>query len=131
MDHDVDEPDERPRFLRQYALTGGRARSRGHDLPLDALVRSVTTPGTTDARTTDARTTDALTPEQIEIRRICRSPIAIAEVGARMGFHLGIARVLVSDLAAAGVVEIAQAVHDERGPDLNTLERLLDDLQAL
>jgi hypothetical protein len=120
MHHD-DEPDERPRFLRQYALTEGRARSRGEDLPLDALVRAVPTTGSGGG----------LTPEQHEIRRICTTPIAIAEVGARMGFHLGIARVLVSDLAAAGIVQIATAAHDEHGPDLHTLERLLDDLQAL
>ncbi len=48
-----------------------------------------------------------------------------------MGFHLGIARVLLSDLAAGGLVEIAPAIHDANGPDLHTLERLLDDLQAL
>jgi Protein of unknown function (DUF742) len=116
-----DEPEERPRFLRQYALTGGRARSHGEDLPFDALVRTV--PGT--------ELTAANTPEHFEICRLCASPIAVAEVAARMQFHLGIARVLVSDLAAGGFVEIARAKHDERGPDLFTLERLLDDLQAL
>jgi hypothetical protein len=30
-----------------------------------------------------------------------------------------------------GIVEIAKASHDESGPDISTLERLLDDLQAL
>jgi hypothetical protein len=120
MDFD-DEPDEAPRFLRQYALTGGRARSHGDDLPLDALVRTVSA---------SSFAPDTLSPEQSEITVLCSTPIAIAEVAARMGFHLGIARVLVSDLAAFGLVEIARAEHDHRGPDIHTLERLLDDLQA-
>jgi hypothetical protein len=119
-EHSSDDTTERPRFLRQYALTGARARSRGEDLPLDALVRTVR-----------GALIDDVTPEQRAICSLCERPIAVAEVAARMHFHLGIARVLVSDLAAMGMVEIATASHDESGPDLSTLERLLDDLQAL
>ena len=59
------------------------------------------------------------------------TPISIAEVAAKLQVHLGIARVLVSDMADQGLLALSTADFDETGPDLRTLERLLDDLQAI
>jgi len=110
------------RFVRQFALTQGRARSIGTDLPLDTQVQT-----TLSGRNRERE----LVAESAAILRMCRTPISIAEISAHLHVHLGVARVLVSDLAATGDVAVTTADHDENGPDLLTLERLLDDLQAL
>ena len=112
---------DRPRFVRQFALTKGRAYSVGRDLPLDTLVQS----------NVDAAGLAAFSGEQLVILGLCRRPISIAEISAHLGVHLGIARVLVSDLAARRLVEVATGEDRTDGPDLETLERLLDDLKAL
>jgi hypothetical protein len=109
-----------PRFLRQFALTDGRATSNGQNLTLDTLVRATELGVKSAAR---------LTPERRAIIGLADTPLAIAEVSARLGFHLGIARVLVSELADDGFLTTSGAPAADR-PDISTLERLLDDLQA-
>ena len=112
----------KPRFLRQFALTQGRAKSALSDLPLDTLVK---------ATPLGERSQYGLAAEQSRIIELCLSPKSIAEVGALLEVHLGIARVLVSDLVDQKMVLISTSEFTENGPDLDTLERLLDDLQAL
>jgi Protein of unknown function (DUF742) len=114
----------KPRFLRQYALTEGRTHSMGRDLPLDALITATEACG---ARLIEGN----LTSERVEIATLAASPLSIAEVSAKLHVHLGIARVLVSDMAEQGLLAVSTADFDETGPDLRTLERLLDDLQSL
>ena len=111
-------------FVRQFALTQGRARSLGEDLPLEAVVT------VTEAC---ARRLAAAPPrlEQARIVQLAASPLSIAEVAAHLRVHLGVARVLVSDMVADGIVALNTADFDDDGPDLRTLERLLDDLEAL
>jgi hypothetical protein len=112
----------RSRFVRQFALTRGRARSIGRDLPLETLVQ---------ATANGHRRRDHLEVEQATVIDLCTSPIAIAELSAHLGTHLGVARVIVSDMVVHDLVAISDAELDADGPDLATLERLLDDLQAL
>ena len=116
----MNEPARPSRFLRQYALTQGRVHSVGRDLPLDTLVQVSGT----------GRDRRATVPhEQAAVLDLADRPVSIAEIGAHLHVHLGIARVLVSDLCASGMVAVSTADHpDGAGPDLETLERLLDDL---
>lgn len=111
------------RFLRQYALTQGRVRSVGRDYPLDTLVQA--SPLAFEPATN-------LTPENASIAELTRTrPLSIAEIGAHLHVHLGIARVLVSDMVAHELVAVsASDFLDFDGPDLATLERLLDELQT-
>ena len=110
-----------PRFVRQFAVTQGRARSHGETLALDTLVK-VTALGT--------RVLNREAAERLAVLQITSSPMSIAEVSARIGVHLGIARVIVSDLAADGLVAVSESSIGDARPDLQTLERLLNDLQA-
>jgi Protein of unknown function (DUF742) len=110
----------KPRFVRQFALTDGRAESKGIPLTLDTLVRSTSV---------GQKAAADLTPERRAIISLATDPLAIAEISARLGFHLGIARVLVGDLTDAGYLTTSLATTGDR-PDIPTLERLLDDLQA-
>jgi hypothetical protein len=108
-----------PRVVPAYALTGGRTRSVGPDLAIEAMV--TTTPE-------GMRELTSLQFESRDIVLLCRRPQSIAEVAARVKVPLGVARVLVSDLTAAGLL----AVHapDGERPDRAILERLLSGLRA-
>ncbi len=112
--------DRPPRFVRQFALTRGRTTT-ANDLAIDTLVQS-TGIGRRDIA--------LLAPQHRQIIELAGSPLSVAEVSAHLGLHLGIARVLVSDLAATEHLAVSTQVDDVDGPDLSTLERLLDDLQA-
>jgi len=110
------------RFLRQYALTQGRVHSIGRDLPLDTLVQA------SDFGVTHQ---NVLTYEQTAVLRLSAQPVSIAEIGAHLNVHLGIARVLVSDMCAHELVSVSTSDFAEgEGPDLETLERLFDDLSS-
>jgi Protein of unknown function (DUF742) len=108
--------------IRPYALTGGRTRP-GVDLPLESLAM----------RTMEG--TAALERETLERKRIlelCVQPLSVAEVSAHLRVHLGVARVLVGDMKAEGLLDVHQprSTTDDR-PDIKLLERVLDGLQAL
>lgn len=111
-----------PRFVRQFALVKGRARSVGTDLALEALVRA------TDH---GLERRPALGRDQQRVIELCQESISIAEIGAHLHVHLGIVRVLVSDMVAHDLVALSSSDFDETGPDLRTLERLLDELETL
>jgi hypothetical protein len=95
-----DDLEEDGRMFRPYLLTGGRTRSIGVDIPVEALV---VTRATADR---EARPARGFSPEQAHILEACRVPIAIAEIAVSLAVPLGVARVLVSDLAANGWVEL-------------------------
>jgi hypothetical protein len=59
---------------------------------------------------------------------------SVAEVSALLAMPLGVARILVADLAEAGLVAIHQPGHEgEPGgqPDVTLLERVLSGLRKL
>jgi hypothetical protein len=103
--------------IRPYLLTGGRTRSIGTDLPFEALV--VTRGGVEG---------DASTPEKALILDACRYPIAIAEIAAKLSVPIGVARVLVSDLAATNHVEVCATAATD---DVNLVRRLIAGVRAI
>lgn len=107
------------RLVRPYMITQGRTRPAA-DLALEALV---------EAREGAA---ERLAGYAFESRRIVErthSPCSIAELAADLGVPIGVARVLVGDLAASGEVIIHRTASAD-GPDVPLLERLLDGLSA-
>ncbi|MEI7591585.1 MAG: DUF742 domain-containing protein [Actinomycetes bacterium] len=110
--------------VRSYVMTQGRTRS-AVDLPLETLIK-ITPEGIAEAST--------LTLESRQIIVLCQSPISIAEISAHLGVPLGVARVLVGDLAQAGLVISYRPQYSTTGqsrPDQQLLERVLDGIQAL
>ena len=104
-------------------MTNGRARSIGEDLALETLVR---------ATPVALVMMDDLRAEQYAIIQLCSgAPLSIAEISAHLHVHLGVARVLTSDLAAENLVTITQSGFTANGPSIDILERLLDGLEAL
>jgi hypothetical protein len=108
------------RVVPVYAMTGGRTRSAGPDLPVESLVVA-----------TDRWTGD-LQKEHRMIIELAARPVSLVEVGARLRVPVGVARVLVSDLADAGflVVHTPPPAAAGGGPTPAMLRRLLDGLRA-
>ncbi|MFH9355689.1 DUF742 domain-containing protein [Kitasatospora sp. NPDC017646] len=117
-----DEPDSGP-LIRPFAMTGGRTRPR-YELALEALVSA----------DVDPQRLATLLPEHQRICTLCREVKSVAEVSALLSLPLGVARILVADLAEAGLVAIHQpASGGESGnqPDVTLLERVLSGLRKL
>ena len=115
------DPDD-PRVVPVYALTGGRARSRGEDLNLETLV-STTRLGLSSLA--------QLRFEQARIVELCRTPVSVVEVASQLRIPLGVARVLVSDLHAEGLLSVHRMAGTTDGrPGTDVLERLLSGLRT-
>jgi hypothetical protein len=71
----------------------------------------------------------SLSHEQRTICELCPRPISVAEVSARAALPLGVVRVLLDDMAHAGLV-ILHAPPSDR-PDRALMERVLHGLQRL
>lgn len=107
--------------LRPYLQTAGRVRADDGDLEIEAQV--VTTASGHIGLT-------ELAFEQRDIVALCDTPQSLAEVSALLGLQIGVARVLVGDLAARGYLEVSRprpgAAHDAA-----TIERVIRGLQAI
>jgi hypothetical protein len=115
---------EDDRVVPAYAFTKGRTRSAGQELPLEALV-TATGPA--------AHNQAALQVEGRDIVRLCARPTSVVEIGAALKVPVGVARVLVSDLANAGYLQVhlpPEAVQADGGPGSQLLGRLLDGLRS-
>ncbi|MGI8628271.1 MAG: DUF742 domain-containing protein [Geodermatophilaceae bacterium] len=109
-------------IVRPYARTRGRTRS-DYDLPIEALV--TTTQG---AASGDSH----LNPEHRPIAELCVQVQSVAEVAASLTLPLGVARVLLGDMARIGLVSVHTTVGDETGqPTVALLETVLSGLRQL
>jgi Protein of unknown function (DUF742) len=111
------EPDLEPvPTVRPFLLTGGRV-VRDSDLPLEAQV-------------TTRLPLPALRFEHGAIAELAMVPLSVAEIAAGLGMHLGVVRVLVSEMTAAGYLEVFRPAVDAAN-DISTLRRVLDGLRSL
>jgi Protein of unknown function (DUF742) len=108
-------------LVRPYAVTGGRTRPRTQ-LEIEAMVA---------AAHYEARDLSVLSPECQAILGFCRDWRSVAEVSAVLRMPLGVARILIADMAVEGLVRIHQLDHAQGRPDLNLLERVLSGLRKL
>jgi Protein of unknown function (DUF742) len=119
--HGLGRPRQGP-VVRPYAITGGRARPRQRDLEVEALVSS----------SYQGELAPYLSWERRTIIRLCEEVRSVAELAGRMEMPLGVARVLIADMADEGLVTIhrpSELIGDH--PDLSLLERVLDGLRNL
>ncbi|WP_406688878.1 DUF742 domain-containing protein [Saccharopolyspora sp. ID03-671] len=107
--------------IRPYAWTGGRTRSN-HHLELETLVSA----------------SEFCTPERLRrtehhsIAEICRHPRSVAEVGAMLGVPLGVAKVLLGDMADLGLITVHETVSDSASSShFLLMERVLSGLRRL
>ncbi|MDT7741028.1 MAG: hypothetical protein QOE59_106 [Actinomycetota bacterium] len=107
--------------VRPYVRTRGRTHARS-DLRLETLV-SIPSP---------RRPMDD--PEHRAIGELCDGPRSVAEVAALMGMPLGVARILIGDMADEGTLTVHRTLDrlgPGSGPDRAVMARVLRGLRAL
>jgi hypothetical protein len=119
-------PEERghvDRVVPVYAFTSGRTRAAGRELPLEAVVTAAGLSLTSGA---------SLQMESRAIVELCARPKSLAEIGAALRVPVGVARVLVGDLANDGylAVHLPPPADGDGGPGHAILGRLLDGLRS-
>jgi Protein of unknown function (DUF742) len=113
--------DETAALVRPYAVTGGRTKPR-YQLQIEAMVA---------ASHYEAHDLSVLSPECQAILGFCRDWRSVAEISAVLRMPLGVARVLIADMAMEGLVRVHQIDHAQGRPDINLLERVLSGLRKL
>jgi Protein of unknown function (DUF742) len=109
-------------LIRPYALTEGRTEPSRADLAIEDLVGTDPTAG---------RLGPQLSEEHHAIAQLCQEIVSVAEVAARLELPLGVARILVGDLADRGFVTIYRAPSPKGAPRIALLEQILQGLQQL
>lgn len=107
------------RRVRPYTWTNGRTAS-SNELAVEALISAT-------GREADA----TATPEHHAVLGLCATPRSVAELAALLPVPLGVARVLLGDMAAAGIVRVHRTGGREGEPDLALLRRVRDALLQL
>ncbi|WP_405132881.1 DUF742 domain-containing protein [Nocardia sp. NBC_01388] len=102
--------------VRPFMMTAGRTTPLVDGLRIETLVRA-----------SPAALSAPLHFELERVVRLCQRPHSIAEIGAALRIPIGVARVLVSDLIAAGHVAVNQS--DELS--ISAIERIRDLVRAL
>ncbi|HET6504611.1 MAG TPA: DUF742 domain-containing protein [Amycolatopsis sp.] len=116
---------EETAVVRPYALTGGRTKAN-LKLELETLV---------SVSDLAAARMDIMAV-QFEHRAImeeCRTPRSVAEIAALLRVPLGVARVLISDAAGAGLITVHETVSGNENAEahLMLMERVLSGLRRL
>lgn len=117
--HRVEESDtDQSVTLRPFVITSGRTDGADPDIGMETQV-------TLNPMASPVR----LSPEMRAIVGLCGEPVSVAEISARLRLHLGVARILVGDLRAAGQLDVH--VLDNETPDPETIMRVIRGLRAI
>jgi hypothetical protein len=108
-------------LVRPYLLTSGRVEPTDRSLEVEAQV--VTSE-------LGLAVHNDLSFERRDILELCRNTVSVAEVAAMLGLHIGVARVLVADLAQLGYV-IVKRPGTQLSKDIDILERVIRGLEAI
>ncbi|MGH3432329.1 MAG: DUF742 domain-containing protein [Thermocrispum sp.] len=116
-------PDDDTALVRPYMLTRGRTKA-SYPLELETLISAK------DGALSEEQ------PAQMEQRSIVEAlpqPRSVAELAANLRMPLGVARVLVSDAADAGLVNVHKTLSGSDGAEAHLLlmERVLSGLRRL
>lgn len=109
-------------IVRPYSWTRGRTRS-----PVDLRIEALVT--TTERGDDRAAVTQA---EHRSVAELCREPRSVAEVATLLGVPLGVAKVLLGDMANLGLVVVHKtATGGANKAHLLLMERVLSGLRRL
>ncbi|MBQ1045394.1 MULTISPECIES: DUF742 domain-containing protein [unclassified Micromonospora] len=125
----VDRDEPTGALVRPYAVTRGRTRPR-LDIALEALVET-----TVRGRAVATGNGGGHGREHQYIAALCDGRVqSLAEIAARMQLPLGVARVLIADMATDGLVAVHEpTILDDSDDAVGTelLERVLSGLRRL
>ncbi|GAA1298098.1 DUF742 domain-containing protein [Saccharothrix xinjiangensis] len=118
-DDDFDYPrEEAASIVRAYSWTGGRTTS-SYQLEVETLVSAV-----------DWDYPGGMKAEYHEVITLVDHPRSVAEVAALLRLPLGVAKVLLGDMAERGLIDVHDTASAEQ-PDLGLMERVLAGLRRL
>jgi len=124
-DRSVDRSSDPTPGLRPFVLTSGRVASADPAISLETQV-TARPEGSSSAR----QPLDQLAPELQSIVALCVEPLSVAEISARLRLHLGVTKILVCDLRAAGYLDVhVNDVEPAHDPDI--ILRVINGLRAL
>jgi hypothetical protein len=110
--------DDQATTLRPFVITSGRTDGADPDIGME-----------TQVTVNHAAMPVRLSPEMRAIVALCGEPLSVAEISARLRLHLGVTRILVGDLRAAGQLDVH--VLDNETPDPETIMRVIRGLRAI
>jgi hypothetical protein len=116
---------DRSASLRPFVLTAGRVNAVDHEIDVETQVT---------LRPHDPRAgrvpLASLGPEMQAMVALCGEPISVAEISARLRLHLGVTKILVADLRAAGYLDVH--IGDTLSPlSADTILRVMHGLRAI
>ncbi|PRY29716.1 DUF742 domain-containing protein [Umezawaea tangerina] len=116
-----DEDGEAASIVRPYSWTGGRTTS-DFQLEIETLVSAG-----------EELYAGPIKAEYQDVIALCERPRSVAEVAALLGIPLGVAKVLLGDMAERGLLEVhaTAVVEGDNIPDLGLMERVLSGLRKL
>ena len=114
-------PDRDVSLLRPYLLTSGRTGPIDRNLEIETQVLTSELGAASHA---------SLSFERRDIVALCTKTMSVAEVAAILGLHIGVARVLVADLAALRYVVVHRPPAGFAG-DPAMIERIIRRLEAI
>ena len=119
-----DQPAEEPGSVaRPYTITRGRTRPvNDEEIEVEALVWTTSLA---------ASSPQMASVHWRAVADLCREVMSLAEVAARLGVPIGVARVLIGDMAEAGLVHLQRPRRASNHPDIGLLERVLYGLHQL
>ena len=120
-DFDDEEDDSTGRFVRPYAMTGGRTTA-DIDIALETQIQ---------ATLSDTERVSRYQWEKAQVLELAQRPIALIEVAARIGVPIGVARVIVSDLVSDRVMIAQKSATTNQTQYTTLLEKVLDGVRNL
>jgi hypothetical protein len=103
-------------FVRPFIVTRGRTRPLHDGLRIETLIRAA-----------PAALSAPLQFEQRQIVELAQRPVSLAEVSARLGVPIGVARVLIADLYTGKYISL----HEPTELPVHVIERIRDLVRAL
>jgi hypothetical protein len=115
-----DEVEEAAAIVRPYSWTGGRTTS-DFQLEIETMVSAG-----------DELYAGPIKAEYQDVLVLCESPRSVAEIASLLAIPLGVAKVLLGDMAERALLDVhASAIADGDVPDLGLMERVLSGLRKL
>lgn len=109
------------RVVRPYIITGGRTRTSAPSLAVETML---------EASDEGRGSSSELPPEQRLVVGMCAGPLSVAEVASRLSTPLGVVRVLVAEMVAAGWLHLLEP-DTELAADVELLQRLIARVKAI
>lgn len=108
-------------LVRPFTVTRGRTKGSRSDLNMITML--VAAPGQPEPRD----------PEHVDIVQLCRHPMSVAEIAAKLNLPLAVVKILIGDLIQGGLLLFSSPLStlETEVPDMNVLRAVLDGIRRL